>query len=557
MNFGSGSSSSTNQQILQRVAQNVDTWRSDGDEKKKNQNPPIIISSRASLDTSHGPERNSLPAPKAIIIPLKEGKAQAGYEELSRRVIQSTLEQNGIKPSNIEMEELMALPASKKMDMHGWLDKDWRFHDKPGLMPSAAAHVDANGNKVYGYKMTLSPQFQQGVLNDYAKIKTDLAATPDKKAVIDMTLNERLTETVKIAYEKRYISKEVKEQLGSLTPEELATAFALGGAIGIAATDAQVAAALGPIGGGLALAYTTKQMAEFDHIARGSARATNREQLDQPAKDFGAWMGSLSKDGVLALVGAASAFTAPKVMPKVEQVITNKVNGVKEALTEKPSSLGQPLPATANAAPTLNTPQTPKAGKTPLEKINDTIEARRIGDPEPGTAEHKSWRWESYQQNNVDNPKRLSYETWSKIYEKNMTRAKTSNNAVEAFRQKLGWGATEVAVTVEFQAQKIAAKDVPPKSQSGITTRFDPQMKTDIVVNSSRRLDVADVVSKRAIEHKTGYITKKPEINWEITRDKELVKQGWDITWHFEGKASTQLVQALKEGGIKVSYAEP
>jgi hypothetical protein len=84
-------------------------------------------------------------------------------------------------------------------------------------------------------------------------------------------------------------------------------------------------------------------MAEFDHIARGAAKAINREQLDQPAKDFGAWMGQLSKDGVLAMVGAAGGAIAPKVMPRVEQVITTEAAGVKEALIEsKTSRLGEP-----------------------------------------------------------------------------------------------------------------------------------------------------------------------------------------------------------------------
>jgi len=36
-------------------------------------------------------------------------------------------------------------------------------------------------------------------------------------------------------------------------------------------------------------------MAKFDHIADGCAKATNRQQSDKPAKEFGEFLGSLSK----------------------------------------------------------------------------------------------------------------------------------------------------------------------------------------------------------------------------------------------------------------------
>lgn len=348
LNFGSSSTASNaaNNQALRQVAGNVETWRSDGDQIKK-----------ASL----------LPSPKAVIIPLKDGKKQAGYDELSFRVTLAALEQNGIHPSNIEMEELMALPASKNLDLNGWLDKKWEFHDLPGLMPEAGTFKDSSGKEVFGYKQTFSPGFQQSVIADYHKIKGDLALTPDKKAVIDMGMNERLVETVRIAYGKGYISQEIKNQLGSVTPEELAATFAIGGAIGIAAGSAEASLVLGPVGAGAGLAYSVKQMAEFGEIAKGAAKAVNRDQLDKPAKEFGQWMGQLSKDGVLAIVGAAGAVTAPRVMPRVEQVITSKAAGVKEALAEsKITNLGEPELATPEGARIKTA-----TARTPLEKIND------------------------------------------------------------------------------------------------------------------------------------------------------------------------------------------
>lgn len=122
-------------------------------------------------------------------------------------------------------------------------------------MPAPAKYKDINGRQVFGYGFKLSPQWQADVLNDYKQVRGELAKPENinRKAVIDMKMTERLNETVKIAWEKGYISDEVKNQLGSLTPEELAGAFAIGGVIGIIATTEAGAAALGPIGGAIGI----------------------------------------------------------------------------------------------------------------------------------------------------------------------------------------------------------------------------------------------------------------------------------------------------------------
>ena len=316
-----------------------------------------------------------LPAPKAIILPLKPDVKQAGHHELARRVVETTLQRNGINPTKAEIERMMELPVNKNLDLHGYLDKDWNFHDKPGIMPSAGKHEDHAGNKVSGYKFNLSPKFQQGVLDDYKQVRSEFAKpeNANRKAVVEMNLRERINETVKIAYDKGYISAEIKKQLGNLTPEELGTAFAVGGALGIAATNAEAAAVLGPIGAGVGLAYTVKQMAEFEHIAKLSGKATNREQLDPAAKAFGEWIGQLSKDGVLALAGAAGAKVAPKVMPRVEAAITSKVGAVCDAVKQT-GGLGDAVAATPEGVSV----RVPK-GKTPFDRTQEPLEMRGQG----------------------------------------------------------------------------------------------------------------------------------------------------------------------------------
>lgn len=144
----------------------------------------------------------------------------------------------------------------------------------------------------------------------------------------------------------------------------------------------------------------------------------------------------------------------------------------------------------------------------------------------PGTKAHKAQRWKEY---NGD----WDYEHWSNVYEANMTKASKSREAVEAYREVLGWGKLEVTVLVE----------------------------EDVV----RRLDIADKRRKRAVEHKTGYICLTEAMQYELERDELLVDQGWTITWHFERSSadpearwgpSGPLEETLKEAGIKITKAE-
>ena len=93
--------------------------------------------------------------------------------------------------------------------------------------------------------------------------------------------------------------------------------------------------------------------------------------MDEPTKEFGEFLGSLSEDGVLALVGLAGGVTAPRIMPQVEQVLTNKVGNVKQILKEGLPKLDEPRLATPNGAPTeipnVKIPKTALENNEPLE----------------------------------------------------------------------------------------------------------------------------------------------------------------------------------------------
>ena len=96
-----------------------------------------------------------------------------------------------------------------------------------------------------------------------------------------------------------------------------------------------------------------------------------------------------------------------------------------------------------------------------------------IADPNgpAGSPEHRAARWEVYQAR----VGQWDYDRWSTTYEQNQTRALQANAAVRSYQEQLGWGQTKVTVDVTI---------------NGTTT--------------SRRLDIADLETQRAVEHKQG-----------------------------------------------------
>ncbi len=73
-------------------------------------------------------------------------------------------------------------------------------------------------------------------------------------------------------------------------------------------------------------------MAKFSRIAKDCAKAVNRQELDKPAQKFGAFLGALSKDGVLAAAGAIGSGAAkglPKITPQIEAGMTKAYGAMK------------------------------------------------------------------------------------------------------------------------------------------------------------------------------------------------------------------------------------
>ena len=143
---------------------------------------------------------------------------------------------------------------------------------------------------------------------------------------------------------------------------------------------------------------------------------------------------------------------------------------------------------------------------------------------EPGSAEHKAATWDFYKARGGD----WGYDSWSSVYDANQVRAAQANAAADRFHQTLNWGTREVTI-------------------DGITVDGEA---------TSRRLDIADKALQKGIEYKTGYQTATVDNLWELKRDAELVRRGWDIQWVFRDRASEPLLEALRNAGIRFKVGE-
>lgn len=138
---------------------------------------------------------------------------------------------------------------------------------------------------------------------------------------------------------------------------------------------------------------------------------------------------------------------------------------------------------------------------------------------DPGTPEHKQARWKEYQERGS----KLDYDSWSKKYDVCMQNAIKGNAAADSYMDEIGGGKREVTVETSLS--------------NGDTV--------------SRRLDIADLSAKQGVEVKSGkYFSLDKNIAYEVERDAALVKEGWSIEWHIDGKTSQPLLDALKEAGI-------
>ncbi|MBC8161929.1 MAG: hypothetical protein H7Z42_11995 [Roseiflexaceae bacterium] len=158
--------------------------------------------------------------------------------------------------------------------------------------------------------------------------------------------------------------------------------------------------------------------------------------------------------------------------------------------------------------------------------------AAAVCDFPPGSNEHRAQRWQEYTDRmKAEGKEPMPQSQWNNTYDANMQKAHRSSEAVQAYRDRRvadgeNWPDYEITVDVDAAGTK-------------------------------RRLDIADVRNRTAIEHKKyegGKVNHDPDIASEVQRDAALVRDDWQIEWVFEGcEPSQPLRDALEEAGIGIT----
>ncbi len=99
---------------------------------------------------------------------------------------------------------------------------------------------------------------------------------------------------------------------------------------------------------------------DFAKITDKMAAANSREQLDQPARELGEFLGAIPKDAILAAVGTLGGITTSKALPAVEKALTKQTAKIKQSTPR----FDEPILVTPEGIKV-------KMPKTPLEKISE------------------------------------------------------------------------------------------------------------------------------------------------------------------------------------------
>lgn len=163
---------------------------------------------------------------------------------------------------------------------------------------------------------------------------------------------------------------------------------------------------------------------------------------------------------------------------------------------------------------------------TATEKQLDDVFANLVKDPpykySANTIEHKAERWAQYKIEKGTAAK--DYDSWSNLYNANMTKAIKANEAADEVMATIGWGQREVTVPAG---------------------------------NYTRRMDIADKIAKKGVEvksYETGKVYATEAIKGELNADKYLIEnEFWQIEWVFKGcEPSQPLKTLLEQAGITI-----
>ena len=307
LNFGlsPAKSNTTNNQALRQVATNVDTWRSDGDDKKTARPPaPIIKPPQINLSPQDEPKSGYKSYELTIAIPA--GQETLSYEQLQNAVIRKVFDQNKVSYSRASIEEVAKKEKLDFSPQYDYAKKEYVYNQKDGLRPNQQPQTAMiNGTEQRVLRFVVTPEVQQTIMGDKALSETIKAS--GKKTFAELNLNERMQMAMQMSYDKHYLPHDVQEALKDFNPKTLIAGMTVAGGVVFAASKAGAGKAIPIVGAGVTLTQLTYYYAHADAFLAECARAKSPEELDEAARDFSVLVKQGGVDLTLTLATAGAS----------------------------------------------------------------------------------------------------------------------------------------------------------------------------------------------------------------------------------------------------------
>lgn len=425
---------------------------------------------------------------------------------------------SGINPTKLEMEEMMTRlktvesgTGAGDIDFNNIFDKDSNTTRVVAGNMVSPTNENVNGKMLRGYKMQFSLDFQSWLKTEYAKTRGTLATQPTRKPVAEMSLNERMSAAITMAYEKGYISAEVKKQLGNVSAEEVGTALGSGFALGLAARTAAGAVLLeaaAPVGLVLIGAQLGVESGRLMAFAQECGKAKTQNGLDKAAQYFGKWMGDVAKEGTLLAIGAAGGIAGhaePEKLSKAGRIISSTYRGIDSSIKE---SIIEPRFVTPEGIEMMP-PKTPKTPKTIDEKGSSVFESRAAKVGENGRRDVKLHETEGGHTIKMHVGKS---ENW--------------------LRNRLN-SDSDIGDFASSFANESAANRVQGKAVNHFKNQIDKWLKGESSKPLSIKFDMKEPIGIVVERGKSGYITTS---NVRVILVKDRSPQGWHFLTSFPEK---------------------
>lgn len=409
-------------------------------------------------------------------------------------------------------------------------------------MPAAMAAIEANvtamrQREIKSLGAKVDDWFQKG-FDDQEKANNKVGGLYGKYANFKLGVNEGIYGGVKGIGEGLVFLKEMgdkargaalhavtqpTETAGKVKDAAVATKNAISGAADWVSTPGNVKKVASDIGQAHINAYNWANTpgnlenagkAAITKTGEGLKQAKDWASKQNP-RDWGRYTGRTGFEVGLMFTGVGEA---KAVVSGAEgaNVLAKTAEGAnvlaKTAETARAAKIAEEANATAKALEAAKAAEEAKKARTLGEVVSAKAKKPKLI---AGTAEHKAARWAKYEERMKNNPKKWSYERWSKQYDTNMRNPKVGLAREVVYRKELG-GVSETVKTP----------------------------------HTYRQIDISRPDEMYAGQLKTGKVSLTKQAKIDIVKDAEMVKQGYQVEYILEKGASKPFIEALEKAGI-------